>query len=78
MTESVSLVRETYPRGARVMFGGFGVPDPWTSLAPGTEGTVDMVDGMGTVHVAWDDGSRLGMILVPGPGEKADRISLIT
>ena len=32
---------------------------------PGTRGIVTLVDGFGTVHVAWDDGSRLGLI----PGE---------
>lgn len=38
--------------------------DPWTALSPGSLGTVSLVDDMGTVHVHWDDGSRLG--LVPG------------
>lgn len=32
--------------------------------APGTEGTVRYVDDLGTLHVAWDTGSSLG--LVPG------------
>jgi hypothetical protein len=38
--------------------------DPHTRLQPGTRGRVTFVDGLGTVHVAWDDGSRLG--LIPG------------
>jgi hypothetical protein len=38
--------------------------DPHTWLQPGTGGLVTFVDGLGTVHVAWDDGSRLG--LIPG------------
>ena len=38
--------------------------DPHTRLQPGTRGIVKGVDGLGTVHVAWDDGSRLG--LIPG------------
>lgn len=38
--------------------------DPHTRLQPGTMGRVTFVDGLGTVHVAWDDGSRLG--LIPG------------
>ncbi|AOZ73096.1 hypothetical protein BK816_07170 [Boudabousia tangfeifanii] len=38
--------------------------DPYTTLAPGTEGTINHVDDLGTLHVAWDDGSTLG--LVPG------------
>lgn len=39
--------------------------DAYTRIAPGTLGTVAMVDGIGTVHVDWDDGSSLGMV----PGE---------
>jgi hypothetical protein len=38
--------------------------DPHTNLAPGDEGTVALVDSMGTVHVDWDNWSNLG--LVPG------------
>ena len=38
--------------------------DPYTRLQPGTRGRVTFIDGLGTVHVAWDDGSRLG--LIPG------------
>lgn len=38
--------------------------DPYTHLSPGSRGTVTAVDALGTVHVAWDSGSRLG--LVPG------------
>lgn len=32
---------------------------------PGTEGTVRLVDGIGDIHVAWDNGSSLALI----PGE---------
>ena len=35
--------------------------------APGTEGTVQYIDDMGTIHVAWDTGCSLG--LVPGVDE---------
>jgi hypothetical protein len=38
--------------------------DPWTRLKPGDEGTVSFVDSLGTLHVDWDSGSKLG--LVPG------------
>jgi hypothetical protein len=40
--------------------------DPWTRLKPGTEGTVTLIDAMGTVHVSWDDGSRLGLVREAG------------
>lgn len=35
--------------------------DNYTQLPPGTTGTVAMVDDMGTVHVDWDNGSKLGL-----------------
>lgn len=39
--------------------------DPYTKLPKGLLGTVTLVDGSGTLHMAWDNGSRLGLI----PGE---------
>lgn len=39
--------------------------DPYSDLPVGSEGTVMFVDALGTVHVAWDSGSTLGLI----PGE---------
>lgn len=36
--------------------------DPYQPVPPGTEGTVKSVDGMGTVQVRWDTGSKLGLI----------------
>jgi len=52
-------------RGRRVRL--IHCDDPHTRLKPGTRGTVTFVDGLDTVHVAWDDGSRLG--LIPGVDE---------
>jgi hypothetical protein len=55
----------TYPpkQGARVKF--LGTSDQFTTMPIGTEGTVSYVDSLGTLHVKWDNGSRLGLI----PGE---------
>ena len=36
--------------------------DPWTRLEPGSTGTVRHVDALGTLHVDWDDGHRLGLV----------------
>jgi hypothetical protein len=41
--------------------------DAYTKLRPGTRGTVTLIDALGTVHVQWDDGRKLG--LVPGQDE---------
>ncbi len=49
--------------GARIAL--IATADPHTRLLPGATGTVDQTDGAGTVHVLWDDGTRLGLI----PGE---------
>jgi hypothetical protein len=35
--------------------------DRYTKIKPGTEGTVEFVDDLGTLHVKWDDGSSLGL-----------------
>jgi len=36
--------------------------DEFTTLQPGDEGTIDFIDDAGTLHVAWDEGSTLGLI----------------
>ena len=38
--------------------------DPYTRPEPGEEGTIRFVDDLGTLHVDWGEGSKLG--LVPG------------
>lgn len=40
--------------------------DPFTRLTPGALGTVTLVDGVGTVHVRWDDGHQLGLVADAG------------
>lgn len=56
--------------GRRVRAVSFA-PSPWiddnTTVPPGIEGTVASIDDGGTVHVDWDNGSRIG--LVP-PGDR--------
>jgi hypothetical protein len=44
--------------------------DPYTKLKPGDRGTVQFIDDIGTVHVAWDNGSTLGLV----PGEDQFRL----
>lgn len=40
--------------------------DAHTKLKAGATGTVALVDGIGTVHVDWDDGSKLGLVWAEG------------
>ena len=57
----IDMLRELYPVGARVELDHMN--DPYnTKLWPGCRGTVRCVDDMGTIHVEWDCGSRLGVV----------------
>lgn len=40
--------------------------DEFTRLRPGELGTVRLIDAVGTVHVNWDSGSKLGLVLEDG------------
>lgn len=47
--------------GARVEL--IFMDDPYTRLKPGNQGTVQYVDGIGTIHISWDNGEGLGLVL---------------
>ena len=58
--EALQHLRECYPKGTRVEL--VHMEDPFnTKLVPGCRGTVISVDSIGTIHVAWDCGSSLGV-----------------
>ncbi len=58
--ETLKRLRETYPPGTRVELDH--MDDPYNrKLTTGSRGTVVAVDDIGTIHVAWDCGSRLGV-----------------
>lgn len=56
----IAYLRDLYPKGTRVEL--ISMNDPHTNLKPGDQGTVIYVDDMATVHVAWDNGSTLGIV----------------
>ena len=59
--ETLERLRTQYPTGARVELTHMN--DPWnTRLHEGCRGTVVAVDDIGTIHVAWDCGSSLGVV----------------
>lgn len=51
-------IQEEYPPGCRVVLDRMDDP---RAPSIGTQGTVRIVDDIGTVHVAWDNGSGLGV-----------------
>lgn len=58
--EALQSLRDCYPKGTRVEL--ISMDDPYnTKLTPGCQGTVVSVDSIGTIHVAWDCGSSLGV-----------------
>ena len=60
---SVERIKAHYPPGTRIRLNS--MDDPWHPIPPGTEGEVDFVDDIGTIHMKWDDGRSLGIV----PGE---------
>lgn len=59
--EILKKLRLEYPVGTRVEL--VKMDDPYTKLVPGDKGTVTKIDDTGTIHVNWDKGSSLGIIL---------------
>lgn len=59
--KALQELRAQYPQGTRVEL--IKMNDPYnTKLVPGCQGTVRCVDDIGTIHVEWDCGSRLGVV----------------
>jgi hypothetical protein len=51
---------ECYKPGTRVEL--VSMEDPYSKLKPGDQGHVTSIDSIGTVFVAWDCGSGLGVV----------------
>jgi hypothetical protein len=58
--KQLESIRYRYPEGTRIEL--ISMEDPYCPILPGTKGTVQFVDDMGTIHMKWDDGRILGLI----------------
>ena len=58
--ETIEMLKERYPEDCRVRLLHM---DDKQAPPIGTEGTVMFVDDIGTIHVHWDTGSCLGVVL---------------
>ena len=58
--EEVQRIKDQYPPGTRIRLNSMS--DPWSPVPDGTEGTVDMVDGIGQIHMKWDNGRTLALV----------------
>ena len=56
----VKRMKDTYPPGTRIELDFMG-EDP-RPIAPGTRGTVRILDDIGTLHCDFDNGRRLGLV----------------
>lgn len=56
----LEALRNSYPVGTRIEL--ISMDDPYTKLTSGSQGTVTMIDSIGTVFVNWDCGSTLGLV----------------
>ena len=59
--KTIEKIRTDFPIDSRVMM--VYSADPLTPIDGGTEGVVSSVDDIGTIHINWDNGSHLGVIL---------------
>lgn len=58
--EVLQNIKDAFPKGADVEL--VHMEDPYRVMPVGLKGKVDCVDGIGTIHVNWENGSSLGVI----------------
>ncbi len=59
--EQVERIKEQYPPGTKIRMES--MTDPHAPISPGTEGVVDHVDDIGTLHCKFENGRGLGVIV---------------
>lgn len=60
MRRKSERIKKMFPPGTRIVLGH--MDDPYNPIPPGTRGTVDDVDDIGTIFPKWDNGSGLGLV----------------
>ncbi len=58
--EQIKLLKKHYKKGARVKL--INLSDNFSKFKAGEVGTIKKVDGMGQIHVNWDNGLQLALI----------------
>lgn len=61
LKERLALLRDQIPAGSRILLKEM-CNDPFP-VKPGTWGTLNYIDDIGQLHVDWDTGSTLALII---------------
>ncbi len=56
----IAEMEKAFPKGSEVEL--IFMDDPYRVMPKGLKGTVLAIDGIGTIHVAWKNGSGLGAV----------------
>lgn len=56
----IAEMKKAFPRGSEVEL--IFMDDPYRVMPQGLKGTVLTIDDIGTIHVAWKNGSGLGVV----------------
>ncbi len=65
----INRIKEQYPEGTRILLESM---EDMQAVPPGTRGVVEYVDDIGTIHMEWDNGSSLGLVV------GKDKFSVVT
>ena len=60
LEKKTAFYKELYPKGTRIEL--IKMNDPYAPVPSGTRGTVEFVDDIGQIHMAWDNGRTLALI----------------
>lgn len=56
----IAEMKKAFPKGTEVEL--IFMDDPYRVMPQGLKGTVSTIDDIGTIHVAWKNGSGLGVV----------------